>query len=104
MNPPPDSGLVARLAETDDSMTALRREMRRLLVVVTLAIVIFAAAIGVTLLLVDSQVNQLRAIGTVNCAEVEGLKVAIRDVLRQSDSEQMDEFLLLFEAQPCPRR
>jgi cbb3-type cytochrome oxidase cytochrome c subunit len=100
---PPDAGLVARLAQTDDTMTTLRREMRRLLVVVTLAIVIFASAIVVTLLLVESQINQLQSVGTVNCAEIEGLKVAIRDVLMQSDSDQMDEFLLLFKELPCPR-
>jgi hypothetical protein len=105
---PPEAGLVARLGETDDAMMTLRREMRRLLVVVTLAIVVFASAIVVTLLLVDSQVSQIRSNTTLACIEVEGLKVAIRDVLNQSDAGreegQTDEFLLLFAEQPCPRR
>jgi cbb3-type cytochrome oxidase cytochrome c subunit len=101
--PPPEAGLIARLAQTDDAMMVLRREMRRLLVVVTLAIIVFASAIVVTLLLVDSQVKQLNAISTANCAEVEGIKVAIRDVLNQSDTEKTREFATLFAELPCPR-
>jgi uncharacterized protein YoxC len=101
---PPDVGLTARLAETDDAMAALSREMRRLLIVVVLAIVVFASAIVVTLLLVDSQVKQIKSNTTLVCVEVEGLKFAIRDVLKQSDQGQADEFLLLFKELPCPRR
>jgi cbb3-type cytochrome oxidase cytochrome c subunit len=78
--------------------------MRRLLVVVTLAIVVYASAIVVTLLLVDSQVQQLKSVGKVNCAEIEGLKFAIRDVLNQSDTQETREFAALFAEVPCPRR
>jgi hypothetical protein len=103
MTPQSEAGLVARLAETDDAMLTLRREMRRLLVVVTLAIIIFAAAIVVTLLIVDRQVNQIRSNSTAACVEVEGLKVAIRQKLDESDDPRERETVTLFEAQPCPR-
>jgi hypothetical protein len=96
-------GFTARIAETEDTMLVLRREMRRLLVVVTLAIVIFAAAIVVTLLMVDRQINQVRSNSTAACVEVEGLKVAIRQKLDESDDPRERETVTLFAAQSCPR-